>query len=250
MRYFIELSYKGTAYNGWQRQPSSPSVEQTLEEAFSTILRSEVDLVGAGRTDTGVHASFYVAHFDRPEPIDDCSALVYHVNALLPDDIAVGRIYPVRDDAHARFDATEREYRYYISSVKNPFTRQTSWQLPVALDVDMMNRAAAVLLRTDDFTSFAKLGSDNTNNLCRVSRAEWITIECGMTVFVIRSNRFLRNMVRAITGTLVDVGRGKLSVEEFEEIVKSKDLARSSSSAPAQGLFLTDITYPDSIGKE
>ncbi|MBR2424641.1 MAG: tRNA pseudouridine(38-40) synthase TruA [Tidjanibacter sp.] len=243
MRYFAELSYKGTAYCGWQRQPNAPSVQQTIEEAISTILRENVEVVGAGRTDTGVHAAFYVAHFDTSKPIAQPEDFVYHLNALLPEDVAFGRIYAVADSAHARFDATEREYRYYIEPRKNPFTRATSWQLSAPLDVEAMNRAAAVLLTTEDFTTFAKLGSNNTNNICHIFRAEWIEIECGMLVFVFRANRFLRNMVRAVVGTLVDVGRGKISPEEFAAIVASRDLSRSSSSAPAAGLFLTDVRY-------
>ena len=243
MRYFAELSYKGTAYCGWQRQPSAPSVQQTIEEALSTILRESVEIVGAGRTDTGVHAAFYVAHFDTSRPIANPSDFVYHLNALLPEDIAFGRIYEVDSEAHARFDATEREYRYYIEPRKNPFTRATSWQLTTPLDVEAMNRAAKVLLTTEDFTTFAKLGSNNTNNICHIFRAEWIEIECGMLVFVFRANRFLRNMVRAVVGTLVDVGRGKITPEEFADIVASRNLSRSSSSAPAAGLFLTDVNY-------
>ena len=243
MRYFAELSYKGTAYCGWQRQPSAPSVQQTIEEALATILRESVEVVGAGRTDTGVHAAFYVAHFDTSRPIANPSDFVYHLNALLPEDIAFGRIYEVNSEAHARFDATEREYRYYIEPRKNPFTRATSWQLTTPLDVEAMNRAAQVLLATEDFTTFAKLGSNNTNNICHIFRAEWIEIECGMLVFVFRANRFLRNMVRAVVGTLVDVGRGKITPEEFADIVASRNLSRSSSSAPAAGLFLTDVSY-------
>ncbi len=243
MRYFAELSYKGTAYCGWQRQPNAPSVQQTIEEALSTILRESVEVVGAGRTDTGVHAAFYVAHFDTSKPIAQPEDFVYHLNALLPEDVAFGRIYAVAESAHARFDATEREYRYYIEPRKNPFTRATSWQLTTPLDVEAMNKAAKVLLTTEDFTTFAKLGSNNTNNICHIFRAEWIEIECGMLVFVFRANRFLRNMVRAVVGTLVDVGRGKISPEEFAAIVASRDLSRSSSSAPAAGLFLTDVRY-------
>lgn len=243
MRYFAELSYKGTAYCGWQRQPNAPSVQQTIEEALSTILRESVEVVGAGRTDTGVHAAFYVAHFDTSKPIAQPEDFVYHLNALLPEDVAFGRIYTVAESAHARFDATEREYHYYIEPRKNPFTRATSWQLTTPLDVEAMNKAAKVLLTTEDFTTFAKLGSNNTNNICHIFRAEWIEIECGMLVFVFRANRFLRNMVRAVVGTLVDVGRGKISPEEFAAIVASRDLSRSSSSAPAAGLFLTDVRY-------
>ena len=243
MRYFAELSYKGTAYCGWQRQPNAPSVQQTIEEALSTLLRENVEVVGAGRTDTGVHAAFYVAHFDTSKPIANPESFVYHLNALLPEDVAFKRIYVVRDEAHARFDAIEREYRYYIEPHKNPFTKATSWQLTTPLDVEAMNRAAQVLLATEDFTTFAKLGSNNTNNICHIFRAEWVEIECGMLVFVFRANRFLRNMVRAVVGTLVDVGRGKITPEEFAEIVASRDLSRSSSSAPATGLFLTDVYY-------
>jgi tRNA pseudouridine38-40 synthase len=184
-----------------------------------------------------------VAHFDTSRPIANPSDFVYHLNALLPEDIAFGRIYEVDDDTHARFDATEREYRYYIEPRKNPFTRATSWQLTTPLDVNAMNRAAKVLLTTEDFTTFAKLGSNNTNNICHIFRAEWVEIECGMLVFVFRANRFLRNMVRAVVGTLVDVGRGKITPEEFADIVASRNLSRSSSSAPAAGLFLTDVSY-------
>ena len=243
MRYFAELSYKGTAYCGWQRQPNARSVEQTIEEALSTLLREEIDVVGAGRTDTGVHAAFYVAHFDTSRPISNPEDLVYHLNSLLPEDVAFRRIYKVADDAHARFDATEREYRYYIQTRKDPFTRATTWQHTAPLDMAAMNEAAKVLLTTEDFTTFAKLGSNNTNNICHIYRAEWVEIECGMMVFIFRANRFLRNMVRAVVGTLVDVGRGKISVEQFREIVASRDLSRSSSSAPAAGLFLTNVKY-------
>lgn len=243
MRYFAELSYKGTAYCGWQRQPNARSVEQTIEEALSTLLREEIDVVGAGRTDTGVHAAFYVAHFDTSRPISDAADFVYHLNSLLPEDIAFGRIWEVDSEAHARFDATEREYRYYIHTRKDPFTKATSWQLTTPLDLEAMNEAAKVLLATEDFTTFAKLGSNNTNNICHIYRAEWVEIECGMVVFIFRANRFLRNMVRAVVGTLVDVGRGKITPSEFAEIVASRDLSRSSSSAPASGLFLTDVKY-------
>ena len=243
MRYFAELSYKGTAYCGWQRQPNARSVQQTIEEALSTILREPIEVVGAGRTDTGVHAAFYVAHFDTFRKIDNPESVVYHLNSLLPEDVAFRSIYPVADDAHARFDATEREYRYYIQRHKDPFTRATTWQLSAPLDIEAMNRAAHTLLTTEDFTTFAKLGSNNTTNICHITRAEWVEIECGMIVFIFRANRFLRNMVRAVVGTLVDVGRGKITPEQFEEIVASRDLSRSSSSAPASGLFLTDVKY-------
>ena len=247
MRYFIELQYNGAAYCGWQRQTDMPSVQQTLERALSTLLREKIEVVGAGRTDTGVNASYYVAHFDVSSPIADLGHTVYKLNFLLPDDIAARRILPVRGDGHARFDAREREYRYFIESRKNPFTRAFSWQYYVPLDVEKMNRAAAFLLEWRDFTSFAKLNSNNRTNICHVMHAAWTVESEGRLCFTIRADRFLRNMVRAIVGTLVDVGRGRYTVEQFEEIVRSLDLSRSSSSAPAQGLFLSDVRYPAEI---
>jgi len=248
MRYFIELSYDGTAYCGWQRQPAAPTVQQALEKSLSTLLREKVETVGAGRTDTGVNASYYVAHFDCPRPVDDCAKLVYKLNLILPHDIAVSAVTAVADNVHARFDAVEREYTYYISQRKNPFRRFSAWQYYVPLDAESMNRAAESLLRYDDFTSFAKLNSNNRTNICHVTRAEWRR-EGDMLVFTIRADRFLRNMIRAIVGTLVDVGRGRYTPEDFERILASRDLSLASGSAPAQGLFLSDVVYPESIGK-
>ena len=247
MRYFIYLSYDGAAYCGWQRQPNAPSVQQTIEEALSTILRERIEVVGAGRTDTGVHAAFYVAHFDSSRKIDNPEAVVYHLNALLPEDVAFRSIYPVADDAHARFDTTEREYRYYIQRHKDPFTRATTWQLSAQLDIEAMNRAAHTLLTTEDFTTFAKLGSNNTTNICHVTRAEWVEIECGMIVFIFRANRFLRNMVRAVVGTLVEVGRGKLTLEGFRKVIEKKDRCSAGNSVPGHALFLVDVGYPEEL---
>lgn len=249
MRYFIELSYDGAAYCGWQRQPDAPSVQQALEKALSTLLRAEIEVVGAGRTDTGVNASYYVAHFDVENTIADCKQLVYKLNLILPRDIAVTKVREVKTEAHARFDAVEREYTYYISKRKNPFRRFSAWQYYVPLDMDKMNQAAAVLLRYDDFTSFAKLNSNNKTNICRVMRAEWRTDEkdADVMIFTIRADRFLRNMIRAIVGTLVDVGRGRYTVDDFERIVAARDLSLSSAGAPAEGLFLSDVKYSDDI---
>lgn len=246
MRYFAELRYNGAAYCGWQRQPDAPTVQQTVEQALSTLLRVQTVIVGAGRTDTGVNASYYVAHFDCDRPVDDAERLVYKLNLILPPDIAVGHVAAVADDAHARFSAVGREYRYFIERSKNPFTRHASWQYYVPLDVDAMNRAAALLPTFDDFTSFAKLNSNNTTNICRIAEAGWR--ESGdLLVFTIRADRFLRNMVRAIVGTLVDVGRGRYTVDGFGDIIASRDLARSSAGAPAQGLFLSDVRYPADV---
>lgn len=248
MRYFIYLSYDGAAYCGWQRQPEAPSIQQALEKALSTLLREDIQVVGAGRTDTGVNASYYVAHFDTQHSVD-CAQLLYKINLILPRDIAVSAIRAVKPDVHARFDAREREYTYYLSQRKNPFRRFSAWQYYVPLDMDKMNEAAAKLLEYNDFTSFAKLNSNNKTNLCRVNRAEWRRSDddVDLMIFTIRADRFLRNMIRAIVGTLVDVGRGRYSVEDFERILHSRDLSLSSAGAPAEGLFLSDVKYDEDI---
>lgn len=247
MRYFLELRYNGAAYCGWQRQPDQPSVQQTLERALATLLREPVGLTGAGRTDTGVNASYYVAHFDCASPVADPAQTVYKLNFLLPGDISVGSMTPVAEDAHARFDAREREYRYFIEPRKNPFTRHLTWQYYVPLDLGRMNEAAALLTQYEDFTSFAKLNSNNKTNICHVKEAVWTLTSRGTMCFTIRADRFLRNMVRSLVGTLVDVGRGRYTPEEFRAIVESRDLSRSSAGAPAQGLFLSDVCYPASV---
>ena len=246
MRYFLELRYDGAAYCGWQRQPDAPTVQQTIEQALSKLLRCSVEIVGAGRTDTGVNASYYVAHFDT-EAEFDAKQLLYKVNLVLPHDISIESVTPVPSEAHARFDAREREYTYYISTVKNPFRRASAWIYYQPLDIEKMNEAAKSLLEYSDFTSFAKLNSNNKTNICHIMVAEWVREEDGILRFTIRADRFLRNMVRSIVGTLVDVGRGRYSVEEFRSIVEAKDLSRSSAGAPAQGLFLSDVVYPKEI---
>ncbi len=246
MRYFLELRYDGAAYCGWQRQLDAPSVQQTIESTLSKLLRHSVEIVGAGRTDTGVNASYYVAHFDTDAEFDS-KQLLYKVNLMLPHDISIESVTPVSSEAHARFDAREREYTYYISTVKNPFRRHSAWINYQQLDIAKMNEAAKLLLEYSDFTSFAKLNSNNKTNICRIMVAEWVREEGGILRFTIRADRFLRNMVRSIVGTLVDVGRGRYSVDEFRSIVESKDLSRSSAGAPAQGLFLSDVVYPKDI---
>ena len=242
MRYFIELQYNGGAYCGWQRQPEQPTVQGTIEDALTKLLRQPTEIVGAGRTDTGVNASFYVAHFDSTEEVD-CDRIAYKLNAMLPHDIAIKRIYNVAEELHARFEAIEREYTYLLSPVKSPFRRHSAWICYYQLDVEKMNKAAEVLLETEDFTTFAKLNSNNKTNICHVSHAKWVVEEDGTLRFTIRADRFLRNMVRAIVGTLVDVGRGRYTVEEFAEIVAARDLSRASSGAPPQGLFLSNVKY-------
>ncbi|WP_298062448.1 tRNA pseudouridine(38-40) synthase TruA [uncultured Rikenella sp.] len=243
-RYFIELTYNGAGYNGWQRQPDAPSVQETLEKGVSTLLGAPHEIVGAGRTDTGVHAAFAVAHFDtgaEAAKILD-RQFVYHLNCILPKDIAVKKIYAVPDGRHARFDARRREYKYYITTVKDPFSTNTAWQITQPLDVDAMQTAAVSLMRYEDFTSFAKLHADNKTNRCTIFGANWQE-EGDRLVFTIAADRFLRGMVRAIVGTLVDVGRGKITPAQFCSIIESKARAEASAQAPAHGLFLTDVQY-------
>ncbi len=249
MRYFIELSYDGAAYCGWQRQPDALTVQQTLEQGLSTLLREPIEVVGAGRTDTGVNASYYVAHFDCEKGVENCAQLVYKLNLILPHDVAIKSVRKVKEEAHARFDAIEREYTYYISQRKNPFRRYSAWQYYVPLDIERMNEAAAKLLEYDDFTSFAKLNSNNKTNICHVVRADWRRADddADLLIFTIRADRFLRNMIRAIVGTLVDVGRGRYTVDDFERILHSRDLSLSSAGAPAVGLFLSDVKYGDEV---
>ena len=206
------------------------------------LLRVPTEIVGAGRTDTGVNASFYTAHFDAEEGIDTAQ-LCYKMNKVLPMDIAIMRIYEVRESLHARFDAKQREYTYFLTPHKSPFRRYSAWYFTADIDVERMNEAAAKLLEYEDFTSFAKLNSNNKTNICHISYARWTIEEDGTLRFTIRADRFLRNMVRAIVGTLVDVGRGRYSVAEFEDIILSRDLSRCSAGAPACGLFLSDVMY-------
>ncbi len=247
MRYFLEFSYRGKAYCGWQRQVDVPTVQQRLEEALSKLLAQPTEVVGAGRTDTGVNASYYVAHFDTKGPIEEVEQFLYKLNRILPRDIAASGLRAVRSEAHARFDARLREYTYRLSPTKNPFTFDLEWQYGVELDMERMNQAAALLLEEEDFTTFAKLGSNNHTNICHVSYARWERMEDGVLCFTIRSDRFLRNMVRAIVGTLVDVGRGRYTVEEFGEILLSRNLQRSSAGAPAEGLYLSRVEYDNDI---
>ena len=255
-RYFIHLAYNGANYNGWQTQPGLPTVQETLEKALSTLLRQPVAVVGCGRTDTGVHASDFYAHFTyapaltgTPSNLEgelDCGQLVFKLNNLLPLDIAVFDIFPVADNAHARFDATARTYQYHVSDRRLPFRQGQYCRLYFKPDIDKMNEAARVLMEYDDFTSFAKLHTQVKTNICHLSHAEW-TEEEGGWVFTIRSNRFLRNMVRSVTGTLLDVGRGKLSIEGLREIIERKDRCAAGVSMPACGLFLTKVEYPGEL---
>lgn len=242
-RYFIELSYKGTAYNGWQIQNNAPSVQQTVQDALSLILQEPIQIVGAGRTDTGVHASYYIAHVETANEKDLSSAdFQYHLNSVLPKDIAIHKIYIVSNDMHARFSAKEREYKYYISMVKDPFKIDTAYQYIKELNVEIMQEAANVLVEYRDFTSFAKLHADAKTNICSVKFAGFEK-QGDMLIFTIRSDRFLRNMVRAIVGTLLEVGKGKVTVEQFRKIIEAEDRGKAKTSAFGPALFLTNIKY-------
>lgn len=244
-RYFIYLSYKGTAYKGWQTQPNGITVQEVLEKALSTVLRTTICIVGAGRTDAGVHASQMVAHFDA-EPDFEPTALAKKLNSFLPQDIAIQRIVEVAADAHARFDAIGRVYEYQMTLNKNPFMTETTAYIPGPFDFDKMNAAAQRLLHYTDFTSFSKLHTDVKTNNCAIRNAHW-TQRDGLWVFTIEADRFLRNMVRAIVGTLLDVGRRKISVDDFCHIIEAKNRCKAGTSAPASGLFLTEVKYPQKI---
>ncbi len=245
-RYFIYLAYDGTAYHGWQIQPNGTSVQACLMKALSTLLRREVDVVGAGRTDAGVHASLMVAHFDSDAPLDTV-LMPDKLNRLLPPDISVYRLRAVKQDAHARFDATARTYRYYVTTVKTPFNRQYRCRLFQTPDFERMNEAAQILFDYTDFTSFSKLHTDVKTNNCRIMQAGWTQQDESTWVFTIRADRFLRNMVRAIVGTLLEVGRGKLSIEGFRQVIEQRDRCRAGTSVPGNALFLVDVAYPEEI---
>ena len=241
MRYFIEFSYNGSTFFGYQIQPNEISVQEELEKALSTILRSEIKTTGAGRTDTGVHAKKMFAHFDFEETLSD--NLVYQLNSFLPPSIGVKRIFEVKEDFHARFSATYRTYEYYISLEKNPFTENFAWQhWRKSLDIDKMNEACKILFEYDDFGSFAKVGADNKTNICKIYRADWE--QTGKELkFTISADRFLRNMVRAIVGTMVEIGSGKLQPSDLRKVIEAQDRGVAGSSAPAYALFLVDVGY-------
>lgn len=243
MRYLITLSYDGAAYHGWQVQPNGKSVEGTLESALSMILRYPVDIVGAGRTDAGVNARMMAAHFDVESALADTGQLVYKLNRLLPPDIAVQSLKPVGDDFHARFSAVSRTYRYYVHTGKNPFLRSYSYQCHYALDFDEMNRAASVIMSYRDFACFCKSHTDVKTTLCEVTEARWVKVACDEYYFEITANRFLRNMVRAVVGTLIDVGRGKLNVDDVRTIIEGHCRSDAGESMPANALTLYEINY-------
>lgn len=242
MRYFITFSYDGTAYHGWQIQPHSVTVQEELQKALSTLIRKPMEVVGAGRTDTGVHARKMIAHFDHDEVLD-CPQLVYKLNKLLPRDIAVQHVEPVADDMHARFSAKSRTYHYYVHLDKNPFLRSYSWQVYGNPDFELMNRAARVLMEYKDFTSFSKVNTDTKTNDCTITEARWDRVGEDQWRFTVTANRFLRNMVRAIVGTLMEVGRGRMTIEQLRSVIEAKDRCRAGDSVPGNALFLVEVLY-------
>ena len=246
MRYFITFSYDGTAYHGWQIQPHSVTVQEELQKALSTLMRKPMEVVGAGRTDTGVHARKMIAHFDHDEVLD-CLQLVYKLNKLLPRDIAVQHVEPVADDMHARFSAKSRTYHYYVHLDKNPFLRSYSWQVYGNPDFELMNRAARVLMEYKDFTSFSKVNTDTKTNDCTITEARWDRVGEDQWRFTVTANRFLRNMVRAIVGTLMEVGRERLTIEGFRQVIEAKNRCSAGHSVPACGLYFIEAEYPETI---
>lgn len=244
MRFFLHLAYKGTAYHGWQFQNNAISVQQVLEECLSMILGQKIAVVGCGRTDTGVHASSFYAHFDFHElPLGSLDKLKYKLNAVLPSDIAIYKCIEAGADDHARFSATSRAYEYHLHFEKDPFGNETSLYCIHTLDFEKMNKAASLLLEEEDFTSFCKLHGGNKTNRCHVKHAYWKNLGA-KACFYIKADRFLRNMVRSIVGTLLDVGMGKTSVEEFKQIIKKQDRSAAGKSVAGHALFLTEVNYP------
>lgn len=242
MRYFITLSYDGTRFHGWQIQPNGISVQEELQRGLSLLLRTDTAVTGAGRTDAGVHARKMVAHFDTDAQLD-CRQLAYKLNRLLPRDVAVHDIRPVGNDMHARFSATSRTYHYYIHTAKSPFEQYYSCELHYPLDFALMNQAAALLLEYDDFGAFCKSHTDVKTTLCRVTQAAWHQTSPTTWYFEISANRFLRNMVRAVVGTLVEVGRSRLSIDDFRRVIEGKRRTEAGESMPAKALFLVNVEY-------
>lgn len=248
-RYFIELSYDGTNYHGWQTQPNAVAVQEILDKSLSTVLRQPIETLGCGRTDTGVHAKEFFAHFDFeyidrvPWTTDETGTILRSLNSILPKDIAIKSIFPVAPEAHARFDATLRSYEYHIHFNKDPFKNGYSWELRDKPDVDLMNKASAIIMEYTDFSCFSKSNTQVKTNNCKISKAEWV-INNDSIAFQISADRFLRNMVRAIVGTLIMVGRKEIEPEAVRAIIESKNRSNAGMSVPPGGLYLTEVHYP------
>ncbi|MFN8153244.1 MAG: tRNA pseudouridine(38-40) synthase TruA [Bacteroidia bacterium] len=242
-RYFIHLAYKGTGFHGWQIQPNAPSVQEALNKALSVLLKSETETTGCGRTDTGVHASSFVAHFDSREQITDPEKFTFQLNALLPPSIRIFKTFEVEAEAHSRFDATQRSYSYYIARQPNPFLTEFTWFHTRPIDLGLINKAASMCIGNHDFSCFSKSGGQQMTNICNVSSCHWTQTEAILQLDV-AANRFLRNMVRAMVGTMLDVGTGKMSLSEFQAILKHGTRSDAGQSVPPQGLFLEQVVYP------
>lgn len=247
-RYFLVISYCGKGYVGWQIQPNGITIQEVLQDALSTILRQEINVVGAGRTDTGVHARKMFAHFDVSDQLDDCFELTRRLNSLLPKSISVHQIKEVAEDAHTRFSAISRTYKYYVTTKKDPFLSDYKYRVFFTPDIDKMNAMCEIFKEYEDFTSFSRLHSAAKTNICHVYEAYWEQ-NGGDYVFTIKANRFLRNMVRAIVGTMLRIGKGSIDEEGLRQIFDVKDRHSAGDSAPAHGLFLHDVEYPASIWK-
>ena len=246
-RYFIKLDYNGSPFHGWQIQPNAVTVQEWINRALSNLLKEEINVVGCGRTDTGVHARNFYAHFDSKHVnISDNENLIFKLNRFLPKEIFIHEITKMHSDAHCRFDAIERTYKYYITLQKDPFNFLYSSYLYGDIDIEKMNSASAKLFDYTDFTSFSKVDTDTKTNNCVIKKAEWKK-SGNMLIFTISADRFLRNMVRAIVGTLLEVGKGKISVDDFCKIIETKDRSKAGVSAPANALFLEDVKYPYAI---
>lgn len=247
MRYFVFFAYNGAGYHGWQSQPNALTVQQEMEQAFETLLQEPIALTAAGRTDAGVHASFMVAHFNTSNSLPE--NLCFLLNQYLSNAISINRIQNVSDSAHARFDALSRTYQYTISSVKNPFRYPYQYYIKGSLDLAQMNASAALLLQYEDFECFSKVNTDVKTFMCQIEKAHWESLE-NQYIFTIKANRFLRNMVRAIVGTLIEIGQGKRTLDSLHKTLRSKDRSQAGYSVPAHALFLTDIEYPKTLFKQ
>ena len=245
-RYFIEISYKGKNYHGWQVQPHAISVQEVLNDCLTKLLKQEVHVIGAGRTDTGVHAKQLFAHFDLVKKVKDVSQFLSRLNSFLPKDIAAKSLLEVGEEAHARFDANARTYEYYVVQQKNPFEEDSAYLVYKPLNIEVMNQSAKRLFEFQDFTSFSKSNTQTITNNCKIMQAYWEKRE-GLLVFTIQADRFLRNMVRAIVGTLLEVGLGKMTEEEFVKVIESKDRSQAGTSVPAHALYLREVSYPKDI---
>jgi len=245
MRYFVEVSYKGTRYGGFQVQQNSDTIQGQVEKAFSTVCRTPVSLTGSSRTDAGVHALQNFFHFDSLEVFQP--SWLYNINAVLPPDIVVRSVFPVADDAHARFLATSRQYHYFITTKKDPFQTHTAWYYPFSVDVQLLNDAAKVLYRYTDYTSFSKRNTQVFTKQCWISESEW-KVNNDSLIYTVKANRFLRGMVRGLVGTMLLVGRKRITVPDFEEIILSKNCTRANFATPPHGLFLVEVQYPSMAG--